>query len=389
MPPSVFDELQTAIERQGAEAAFSRLADALKSAGKYHELFDARLMQSRRRLGLPIVSGKTLDELDEPVRSQMETAYLDACREVGRLLLAAGKLREGWMYLRPVGDKSVAAEALLKTEPQDTNIDEIIELAVHEGIAPKRGFELILQRSGTCSSITAYEATMRGRPLADRRDVAALLVRRVYDELSESLRREIQRQEGKPPAETSIEAIVADRDWLFADGMYHIDTSHLNAVVRFAEVLVDPEALRLAVGLAEYGRRLSAQFQYAGEEPFADPYVSHGLYFQALLGQKVDEALSYFAEKATLSKEEHGTAPLEVYVALLAQVGRHAEAQAAAETMPAGVAPLGFAPHMLELARSSGDYDRLLKFTRGREDLLGFTAGLVEKSLVEKSLAAK
>jgi hypothetical protein len=384
MPPSVFDELQSMIQREGAEAAFSRLADVLKAAGKYHELFDARLMQSRHRLGLPIVSGKTLDELEEPLRSEMEKAYLDACREVGRLLLAAGRLREGWMYLRPVGDKALAAEAILKTQVTDNNVDEIIELAVHEGIAPGRGFELILQRSGTCSSITAYEATMRGRPISERRDVAALLVRRVYDELSESLRRDIQRQEGKPPAETTIEALLADRDWLFADGMYHVDTSHLNAVVRFAEVLVDEGPLRLAVGLTEYGRRLSAQFQYAGEEPFADPYVSHGLYFQALLGQRVDEALAYFAEKAKLPQEEHGTAPLEVYVALLAQVGRHAQAQAAAETMPPGVAPLGFAPHMLELARSSGDYDRLLAFTRERDDLLGFTAGLVEKSLARK-----
>ena len=63
------------------------LAKELASAGKFHELFDARLMQSRRRLGLPLDRRGSLDELPEPLRTKTEAAYLDACREVGQLLL--------------------------------------------------------------------------------------------------------------------------------------------------------------------------------------------------------------------------------------------------------------------------------------------------------------
>ena len=87
---------------------------------------------------------------------------------------------------------------------------------------------------------------------------------------------------------------MADREWLFQDNAYHIDTTHLASTVRIARVLADPADLRLALDLTEYGRRLSQQFQYQGDEPFVETYPSHALYFQALLGENVEEALAYF-----------------------------------------------------------------------------------------------
>src|ERR1700722_4849863 len=102
---ATFDELESAIKSHGVDGAFDIVAERLKSDKRYHDLFDVRLMQARHRNGLPVILTTTLDELEEPLRSKMEEAYLDGCREIGGLLLDDGQVREAWMYLRPVGDK--------------------------------------------------------------------------------------------------------------------------------------------------------------------------------------------------------------------------------------------------------------------------------------------
>jgi hypothetical protein len=379
MPEAIYDELQSAFSSGGAEAAFERLTGQLRQEQRYHELFDARLMQSRWRLGLPVIQTSSLDELPEPTRTKVEDAYLEACREVGRLLLDQGRVREAWMYLRPVGEKQPVVEALEKIEPHEENVEELIEVALHQAVCPRLGFQLVLKNYGTCNAITMFDSHMYERPKAERQEVAALLIRHLHEELKDNLVAEITRQEGTPPREPTIEALVADRDWLFADGSYHIDTSHLSATVRFARAVEDPEVLALAVDLTEYGRRLGSQYQYAGDEPFADAYADQGLFFRAQLGHRVEEALDVFGRKAReLDQEEHGTAPAEVYVALLARLGRRREAiDALHELIPAGTRPTGFAPSMAELASSSGEFARMASVCRDRGDVLGFTAGLV------------
>jgi hypothetical protein len=378
MPEAIYDELSTILKSSGPEAAFERLASQLREEGRYHELFDARLMQSRWRLDLPVIQTTSLDELPEPARTKLEDAYLDACREVGRLLLDQGRVREAWMYLRPVGDKQVVTETLEKIEPRDENVEELIEVALHQAVCPRLGFQLVLKNYGTCNAITMFDSHMHERPKAERQEVAALLIGHLHEELKDNLVAEITRQEGTPPREPSIEALVADRDWLFADGSYHIDTSHLSATVRFARVVEDPQVLKLAVDLTEYGRRLDAQYQYAGDEPFANAYAEQGLFFRAQLGQRVEEALALFGGKAReLEQEEQGTAPAEVYVALLARLGRQREAiDALNELIPTGTRLTGFAPSMGELASASGEFQRMASVCRDRGDLLGFAAGL-------------
>ena len=59
-------------------------------------------------------------------------------------MLAEGKLREAWMYLRPVGDKAIVAQALAKIEPTDDNVQDLIEIGLHEGVAPALSRRLVL-----------------------------------------------------------------------------------------------------------------------------------------------------------------------------------------------------------------------------------------------------
>jgi hypothetical protein len=381
MPANPFDELPRQQAQGGVDALFASLTAALRQEKKYHELFDALLMRARQKLGLPVAMSTSLDEVPEPARTTLEEAYLSACREVGTLLLAEGKLREAWMYLRPVGDKQLIAAALAGIAPNEENLQDLIEIALHEGVAPALGYQLVLQHYGTCNAITTFESLLLSRSRAEQQAAATLLLRTVHAELLANLRTDIARQEGRDPVEKTLAALVADRDWLFSDHNYHIDTTHLASTVRFARLLEEPAALELAWDLTAYGRRLSKQFQYAGDEPFGDVYPSHGLFFAAQLGRQVDEAREYFrAKAASIDPQEFGAAAAEVYVALLARLRRYDEAvDAAVSLLPAGVRTSGFAPSLLELSQLAGNYERLLAVCRERGDLVSFAAGLAEQ----------
>jgi hypothetical protein len=383
MSDATFDQLQAALDSGGTTALLDRLVAELRVQGKYHELFDALLLQARHRLGLPVIITAPLEDLPEPVRTQVEDSYLAACREVGGLLLGAGNLRAAWMYLRPVGDKQLVAAALAKIEPDEDNLEDIIEIALHEGMAPGLGYQLVLEHHGTCDAISTFEAALSGRPRGDQQIAAALLVQHLYRELVASLREDIRRHEGTDTSETSLVALLADRDWLFSNNNYHIDTTHLAATVRFARVVDDPQVLRLAIELTEYGRQLSRQFQYSGEEPFVDLYATHALFFRALLGEgeEVESALQFFRDRAAAVKvEESGTLAAETYISLLARLGRFSAAvDAAAELLPSKVRGGGLAPSLLELSQQAGSYDRLLETARAKDDLVSYCAGLLAR----------
>jgi hypothetical protein len=383
MSKTTFDELDSRLSQQGIDPLFEMLCGQLKSEKKFHELFDVLLMRSRHRLGLPVILTMSLDDLDEPLRSQVEDAYLAACREVGTLLLDHGKLREAWMYLRPVGDKTVVADAIAKIEPNEENLQDLIEIGLHEGVAPALGYALVLKNYGTCNAITTFEGALLSRPRADQQAAADLLLRHLHHELMANVRADIARQEGSEPREQTLAELVKDREGLFAENNYHIDTTHLAAVVRFARLLESPELVELAYDLTEYGRRLGTQFQFKGEEPFADVYASHALFFGAQLGRRIDEALAYFRETAkAVDVNEAGTAAAEVTIALLARLKRYREAiEATVELIPAGARTSGFAPNLLELSRLAGNYDRLMAVCRERGDLVGYAAGLVERGV--------
>jgi hypothetical protein len=381
MSESTFDRLPAQLAAGGAAAVFDTLVAELKAEKKFHELFDVLLMKTRQQLGLPVILPGSIDDLEEPLRSQVEEAYLAGCREVGTLLLDDGRLREAWMYLRPVGDKQLVAAALAKLTPNEENLQDLIEIGLHEGVAPALGYQLVLQNYGTCNAITTYEGSIAGRPRADQQTCAEALLKHLTAELTANVRSDIARQEGREPAEATLGALVADRDWLFGENNYHVDTTHLAAVVRFARVLEDPQLVRMAHELTEYGRRLSKQFQFAGDPPFADVYPAHGLFFAAQLGEQIDEAVKYFEQQAREADvHEVGSGPAEVYVALLARLKRYDEAIAASiELLPQGMRTSGLAPNLLELSRLAGNYEPLMNVCRERGDLVSFTAGMLER----------
>lgn len=377
---SEFEQLQETLERGGVPAALEQLADYLRQHKKYHELFEALKMKVRHELGLPLTYSDAGDELDETTRTKLEDGLIDACRDVGTALLREGSIREGWMYLRPVGDRAAAADELARIASNEENIEALIEVALHEGVDPRRGYGLVLEHHGTCNAITTYESVVVRQDKAAQQAAAGLLVEHVHAELLATLRADIAQQQGSEPEEGTLKELVADRDWLFGQHSYHLDTTHLASTVRFSRILEDEAQLRLALDLTAYGRRLSAQFQYKGDQPFEDIYPSHAFYLGALLGEDVDAAVDYFRERAeTLDPAVHGGLPVEAYVQLLDRLGRY---EAAIETLLDFVRKLPDAasqavPLMLELSQKAGSFDKLSAYCRQRGDVLGYaTAAL-------------
>jgi len=384
MSQTDFDQIQTALSNGGTAAALDCLEQSLRSQKKYHELFEALKMQLRQQLGLPIWYQETASDngLDADVEERLEKGLLDACQQVGMALLDEGHVREAWMYLRPVGNKTQVAERLCQLDVAEDQIDELIEVTVYEGVDPPAGFARILDHYGICNAITTFDSHAPAMEASARRAVAGMLVRHVYQELVENIRAHIERQEDQAPTTLSLCELCEDRDWLTADGNYHIDTSHLSSVVRCGRLLEDRAELELALELTEYGQRLDKTLQYAGEEPFADNYRAHKHYFHATLGQHVDEALEFFRERAeTVDAHQEGTLAIEVYVELLADCGKLEEAlDTSLSMLPPGTHTRGAAPSLLELSRQAGNYEKVTHLCRERGDLLGFATALLHAS---------
>ncbi len=348
------------------------------------ELFESLKMRVRHRVGLPLIAGEEEVARPDEIERQLEQGLLDACREAGTMLLEDGKVREGWMYLRPTGDLELARRLMAEIDIDEDNYDDMVQILLHEGIDIGRGFQAVLDHQGTCNSITIYEQAIVNRSKRDRRAAASRLLDHLYDELTELVRGDIARREAPPTADESLAEMIEKRKWVLGEGGYHLDTTHLASTVRIASVLDDPAQLRKAWELTQYGRRLNPQFQYPGEEPFVDFYPAYAAFYSTLLGEQADAGLRLFERKArTVDVGQHGTGAIETYVDLLDRVGKPLAAiEAAIELVPDDVPPQRIVPLLLEMANRADEEVReslfppILEYCRRRGDLLGFAASL-------------
>lgn len=373
MTANGFEKLESTLRGEGPQAGLDLLAQQFLDQKNYRGWFEVRLLRRRHELGLPLIQEGSLEDIPAGQRRDYEATFIEAARETGNLFLADGNIPAAWPYFRAVGDTGPVAAAIENVEAGE-GIEPVIEIAFLEGVHPAKGFQLLLAHYGTCRAISSFEQypARQGRD-----DCARLLVQTIHGELVARLKAAILEVEGQAPETGSLTELLAGRDWLFGEYSYYVDTSHVMSVIRFSAELDDPETLRLAVELTDYGRRLSSNFQYKGDPPFENIAVDYGVYLRALLGEDPDGAVAHFRRKVEESDPEQiGTAPAQVLVGLLAHLGRYAEAIDVSLERLGSADPARLAcPSVYALCQMAGDFERLQEVAREREDLLTFAAG--------------
>lgn len=378
MPDTALRELDTIHREKGKAAALDHLIATLRRDRKYHQLFDALLMKKRLDMGLSLVRPTSLKDVPEPQRDAFEKYYIDAAREVGELLLADNQIVSAWNYFRAINEPQKLAQAI-EALPEQNVEEQIVEIALFHGVAPVKGVKLFLASHGTCSTITALDQHFGQMAPEVRKECARVMVQNLYTSLRDNVEHDVERRQVMIPPGQTLRQLIAGRDMLFAEDNYHIDVSHLNAVVRFARSLdaTCPE-LDLALQLAQYGSRLAPQYQYAGNAPFEEFYPAHIQYFQALLGQNQDEALAYFRErlKDNLADSEN---QLTAYVLadLLLRLGRTDAALDITRQYLADNAE-DFGLSIPELCATTGRFDVLKQFAADKGDVINYAAALLQ-----------
>jgi hypothetical protein len=379
MGTDLFQALPATLREQGEAAAVDQLIGELEHGKDYAALFYALLVKKRLELGVSPVPTEAALALPESVHARYEDGIREAAGRVGGLFLQDRNLAQAWPYFRMIGESAPIVAALENYQLQtDEDAQPLVDLAFHQGLNPRKGFDWILDRFGICSAITLAS----GQDFADpevRSYCIRMLVRALYDQLTARVADDVGVREGKQALPADLGNLMATREWLFETDFAHVDISHLQSVVQMSLALPSCDELYQARDLATYGSRLPQQLRYAGEPPFESFHEAHLHYLNALLGEHVDEAVTYFRNKLeAYEPDQIGSLPAEVLINLLVRVGRPAEAaDIARRHLRQSEGLRGSAPSLAELCRQAGDYGAMIEAAREQGDPVHFLAGML------------
>jgi hypothetical protein len=187
----------------------------------------------------------------------------------------------------------------------------------------------------------------------------------------------VRRGQPEPPESESIRQIVTSRPWLFEDEAYHIDVSHLAAVVRHSLISKRRESLEKALDLCAYGSRLSSRLQYEGDPPFQRTYDDHAVYLRALLGEGVEKSLEHFRAKLKSAEgdEERRLLSAVALVRLYTRLDRLPEAiEIHARNLQGSFAGV---PSLESLCERAGRPDLLVEHSRRLDDPVRYAAAVL------------
>jgi hypothetical protein len=369
----LFDAVDNALKSASPVEALQMLACEFHQMGRYDLQFEARSMAKRVELGLPPIQTESSTSFPEDLRPAYEEAIVAAAREAGELYLRAGNIPAGYHYFRAIGDTAPVAAAIEKAEPEETAVESVVAVAFQEGVHPAKGLELMLRHHGMCRAITAFGMYAVEK---SREECLALLVNALYSEIVERMSRVIEAQEGAAPAAKRIPELMKDREWLFGEYDYYVDTSHLTSLIPYCMNVQNEETLRSLADLCEYGQRLSPHFAFRAQPPFEDGYVDYGHYIKAVLGEDADEHIQHFHAKAAgADPDEEGTDAAQLLVSLLHRLRRYGEAlevftRYLKEEDPAYLR----CPTAMQLCHAAADYKALQQIARERGDVLSYAA---------------
>ena len=380
---ALFSWIDELLQGGDIEAAFGQLVERFKCERHYQYVFEARLLQKRLELQLPLVSPPALSELPADIRARYQEGYVRAAREVGDLFLADGNIPRAWPYFRALGDLKPVVDALdtFDIAPDTPESQELlnatIQVAFQEDVHPRRAVELVLKHYGMCRAITTFGAYPRQE---GREESLLLLLRSLHTEIVENLKRDIEAVEGSRPASDSISALTQGREWLFENNTQHTDSSHIVGLLRVAAEIDDRDVLRFASDIADYGTHLGEMFQYLDDPPFERVYEDYGIYLRGLTGEDVERAVKHFdAKAAACDPRRAGPRPAEVLVKLLCRLERYDDAIRASRRYLADGAPEDpSCPSLAQLCEMAGDFEQLKQIAKDRSDPLSYAAAVLK-----------
>lgn len=374
----LFALLESTLQRNGVGPAIALLCETLRARKDYARLFYALLLEKRVAMGVDLDPRGPAAALPTERHAEYEDAIRAAGRTVGGLFLEQGEIARAWIYFRMIDEPQPIVDALERFTPKnDEDVSEIIELAYRQGLHPRKGFDLVLEHYGTCSAITLMEGDASPRDSETQQHCVRALVRALHRELTDRVGTAIEAREGTRPRESSVLEWIAARPWLFDDDGYHIDFSHLNAVVQMCPCLNGGAEMALARDLCAYGMHLSPRLRFDGPPPFEDVYADHALLLAVLAGDDVENGVQHFRNKVEHADVERtGTAPAEVLVDLLVRLNRLEEAlEVARQHLQVPLEHRLSCPNVVDLCRRTHNGSVLAEFARSIEDPVYFLAG--------------
>jgi hypothetical protein len=344
-------------------------------------------LKKRLELGLPLINPGELKAAPAVARKEYEDFVESVCREIGSKYLAEGNIPQAWRYFRTIGDSSLVREAIEKLDPKNAG-EEIMEIAIGQKVHPLRGFAMTLERDGLCRAISTYD-TEFSPDLNDKRGAAAMLVRAIYKDLVLNVRKQIFERFNEYPPETDLIDLVRLRPWMFENGNYHADPSHLLSICRIGLIVdTQPEQI-MALSFSEYGKLLDKRHQYEGRAPFESGYADFARYYRAVLGQNVDDTIQYFVDKlSNYDLHSMESLPLEAVLLLYWHCGKTAEAlkfwrEYFKYTPPEQ--PGQITPSFYELCVQAGDYKLLADVAKTQGDSSAWAAAKIMEARKSKS----
>jgi len=386
----LLEEIPLQIAAGESGTAFHHVIEFFTESKEYHRLFQALMMQARQKMELPLLYAASADEVPDEKLDEFEKMLIAAAQNVGALFLESGNLVEAWPYFKHIGEQEAFRTALEKHEidPEDYEATEkLIEIALYDQAHPVRGLEWMLASHGICNTISALEQSFHTLSPQERATVAGMLVHHVHSELSNTLKQEIEHRESITLDETPLRDWLTDeRSWLFENANYHLDVSHLHAVVRFAQAVQQDEVLEKVLDLAEYGSRLDEQFRYPADPPFDNFYRASIHYFSLLKNWKDDHSWDYFRETLKSAEEEAGRmACAQVLVDLFMRADRFDDALDIA-LKHLSDEQLSLRDLFQHLCEKTGRWEELAKLAETNKDLLTSLAAQIEQHESNKTI---
>ncbi len=382
-PPALdaaaFARLQTTLAARGPVAAVEELVAELRKGDDFQALFYALLMKKRVELGVSPFPTGPANELPPETHEPYEDAIRDAGRHVGGMLLARKEFSKAWAFYRMLGEPEPVRDALEAFNPgPDDDVYPVIEIAWQNGLLPKKGLDLVLERHGICSAITMVSGSDLASNPELREYCITKLAAALHAQLTERLRNDLAGRGVTVPEGSTIPQLVEMDPALFAEDAYHIDTSHLSSVVQMSTNLPPGDGLNFARELCAYGRKLSPNLQGNNDAPFEENYDDFLAYLNVIAGENVEEGLKRFEMKAAREAELGATYAAQVYVNLLLKANRPGEALAAAKRFLLAEDDRNLiCPGVNELAQRVGDFTALSEAAKARNDAVGYLASLI------------